>query len=280
MDMKYIGFALSVALGATFCAADAANGVQVAPRMARWHLDKSRHVETGLTVTSLEDLSRSPRDEVTRLYLRGAKKSPVGGLYGLTGLAELDLSENGLAEVPASVFAMASLRRLWLADNPIEKLSPDIARLKALVYLNLDRTSLAAVPDAVGELTELRYLRLNDTSVASLPESMGKLPHMRRLYARNTKLKEVPQVLASWRALEDVVFDGTEIAAVPDWLVALPKLKRVSFAGCGSLARLPADLRGWRTLQVLNVSDTPLAGNADERRRVRSALGDGVTILF
>ena len=245
-----------------------------------WHLNPSRLSENGLTVTSLEGLSRCTRAEVRRLYLRGAGEPPVGALSGLPNLAELDVSENGLREVPVTVLSITTLRRLWLAGNPIEGLPSGIAGLKSLTYLNLDRTGLLQLPDELGELAELRFLRLNDTPIASIPDSLSGLPNMRRLYARNTKLREVPRALASWRSLEDVALDGTDIAAVPDWLVDLPKLKRVSFAGCKRLASLPADIDGWRRLQVLDLSGTPLAENAQERRRVRSALGDEVVIFF
>ena len=279
MSLKSVCLTLSLMLG-TICFTEWVKADEEVSSKAEWHLDKARYVESGLTVASLEHLSRCTRADVTRLYLRGVKESPVGQLFGLTQLAELDISENGLVEVPVSVLNMATLRRLWLVGNPIKELPMDIAQLKALVYLNLDRTILDKLPDELGELSNLRFLRLNDTSVASFPASLGKLSNMRRLYARNTKLKDVPQVLASWRSLEDVIFAGTEINVVPDWLVSLPKLKRVSFAGCKQLMRLPENLQGWRKLQVLDVSDTPLANDANERQRIRTALGDDVTILF
>lgn len=262
------------------CVADAAKNAVSPVRMPEWHLDKSCLAETGLTVTSLDELSRAERADVVRLYLRGIHDSLNGRLFRLPNLKELDISENDLPQVPASVFKLDSLRRLWLVRNPIENLPADIAKLKALVYLNLDGTAVAQLPDALGELRELRFLRLNDTPVASLPESLGGLSNMRRLYARNTKLREVPPVLASWRSLEDVALDGTGIADVPVWLVNLPKIKRVSFSGCRHLKYLPRDLRGWRKLQVLDVSDTPLADDVDEQRRIRAELGYNVTILF
>lgn len=278
--MKKSCFALIAAALASPCVADAVKNTVSAVRLPEWHLDKSRLAETGLTVTSLDKLSRAERADVVRLYLRGIHDSLNGRLFRLPNLRELDISENGLPQVPASVFKLESLRRLWLVRNPIENLPADIAKLKALVYLNLDGTAVAQLPDALGELRELRFLRVNDTPVASLPESLRGLSNMRRLYARNTKLRAVPPVLASWQSLEDIAFDGTAVAEIPVWLVNLPNLKRVSFSGCKHLKYLPRDLRGWRKLQVLDVSDTPLADDVDEQRRIRAELGYNVTILF
>ena len=93
------------------------------------------------------------------------------------------------------------------------------------------------------------------------------------------ELTVVPPVVASWDKLEDLALDGTAIAEVPAWLVEMPSLKRVSFSG-SRLKNLPKNIRSWRKLQVLDVSNTPLSENAAECQRIRAELGDDVTILF
>jgi Leucine-rich repeat (LRR) protein len=246
-----------------------------------WHPDRSKCIESGDTAISLDQLRTGGGQHLRRLYLRGRRLDANSEmLRDLPNLEELDISEAGIAEVPEVVFELSALRRLWLVRNPIRSLTPSISRLKRLNYVNLDGTEIGDLPDEFSRLAELRYLRVNETRISSLPESMRQLSNMRRLYARGTKLDAVPPVVASWRNVEDLAFDNTDISNIPDWLVNLPKLKRLSFSGCGKLGRLPDDLKGWRKLQVLDVSNTPISGDVGEMSRIRSELGDEVTILF
>ena len=49
----------------------------------------------------------------------------------------LDLSDQGLTEIPVGIFQLTSLTELHLADNQIEVIPPELGQLNSLTQLNL-----------------------------------------------------------------------------------------------------------------------------------------------
>ena len=95
------------------------------------------------TVSSLQDLSKTNRAEVVRLYLRASSVPIVDSdLTGLTSLKVLDLSELKMKKIPSNVFSISSLKQLYFAYNDLEAIPSEIANLKELDYLNLDGNKL------------------------------------------------------------------------------------------------------------------------------------------
>lgn len=77
--------------------------------------------------------------------------------------------------------------------------------------------------------------------------------------------------------MEDVILDNNAITEVPDWMTKMPALKSVSLTGC-KIAKLPADISGWRKLDSLSLAGCPIA--AEEMQRIRKDLGDDVAVTF
>ena len=46
------------------------------------------------------------------------------------------------------------------------------------------------------------------------------------------------------------------------------------------LKRLPENLDGWSKVQLIDLSDTPIAKDKDEIVRIRRAVGDKTTIIY
>ena len=259
-----------------------------------WHVKKARLERNGLTVTSLDELRKCDHSKVVRLYLRGVKGITDEDLAGLTGIEALDLSETGIGEIPAPVFKMKNLQNLWLARNPIKTVPDDIRELnnlRNLRYLNLDGTHVDRIPDGLIHLPVLNYLRMNDTplddgmytdsegrSRSHFTEILGKM-HLRRFYAKNTKITMLPQAYRLGQ-MTDLDVGGTMISEIaPKWGEG-NRFRTVSFAGCTKLRRLPENLDGWSKIQLIDLSDTPIAKDKDEIARIRRAIGDKTTIIY
>ena len=58
----------------------------------------------------------------------------------------LDLSNQGLTEIPVEIFQLTSLTRLYLAYNQIEVIRPDIGQLTNLTVLGLSDNQIENIP--------------------------------------------------------------------------------------------------------------------------------------
>ncbi len=125
-------------------------------------------------------------DRVTDAHLAAiasldlSRGEPIDSLHkrdfeGLTGLTELNLSNNALDRLPDDLFEhVATLTGLRLQDNDIAELPAGVfGGLTALTRLDLRENALTGLPAGVfDDLTDLRTLWLQDNALASLPDNV------------------------------------------------------------------------------------------------------------
>ncbi len=229
-----------------------------------------RLVLAGQTLAALPpELAEMPK--LAFLDLRGAKGlKSFAVLPELRALQRLDIAATGLEAVPAEVCKLSWLKHLYLSGNTITALPPEIAGLSSLTYLNLDNNKLAVLPPELARLNELRWLRLNNNLLESLPGELSALSNLQRVYLRQNKLTSVPECLKALPLLEDVSLRDNPLSEIPEWLTALPKLRQLDLDGCEKITKMPSDLSGWQTLQVLSLVRCKIP--PEERERIRKAL--------
>jgi hypothetical protein len=101
---------------------------------------------------------------------------PHPELSRLSRLVLLDLRQCQLAELPDSLFSLASLRFLKLSSNRLSEISPHIGRLSNLETLALEQCQLTALPDAVAHLVSLKFLSVSVNKLGSLPDALAVVP--------------------------------------------------------------------------------------------------------
>ena len=108
---------------------------------------------------------------LSSLVLRGCGLTSLPDDWGecAGGLARLDVSDNELVELPASLAALSRLRSLLAASNPIRRVDPALASLTELERLDLDDTALDDLPAAIRALPKLRALSLTQTRATKTP---------------------------------------------------------------------------------------------------------------
>ncbi|BCX65934.1 NEL-type E3 ubiquitin ligase domain-containing protein [Pseudomonas izuensis] len=139
-------------------------------------------------------------DHVTHLDLSGAgiDVEVDGFLRHFRRLRRLNLSNNGLFELPEPVDRMSNLTELDLSDNLIELDLPAVARLRGLTrlqFLGLEGNPLGLSPD-VGQMPDLSMLLLGDTGLNAWPEGIFDQPRGRTfvLDLSANRLEQIPQV--------------------------------------------------------------------------------------
>lgn len=98
------------------------------------------------------------------------------------GLVTLDLSGQGLRNVPSYVFDRTRTEFLDLSNNELTgALQAEVRHLRNLKILDLSDNNFTGVPAEIGQLTELERLDLSNNDLTGLPYELGNLSNLKVL---------------------------------------------------------------------------------------------------
>jgi Leucine-rich repeat (LRR) protein len=248
-----------------------------------------------MQLRAFPELPSGAFEHVQALHVTGTQATAgqlQGFVRGFTELRSLDLSGNGLSEVPIASGDLAKLTRLDLSNNRIVSgpaVEQGIAGLSSLEYLDLRNnplntldvrgmsrlkalglrgTGLLQWPTGAQDLTELDWLDLRDSKIFSLPEEVLQSDALLKAGLTGTPL--TPQALTklkmAWQRIE--VARGLPAGALESFsLVETPPVFPPPESG-SSLVR-----------QLLPLSDVSIgegaAHFAERLQRLKPALADG-----
>ena len=164
-------------------------------RAAGYQLDLGR-----LTVGHLPDLS-ADFSHVASLKMAGmdlSQQACESFLSGFSSLRWLDMSDNRLTEVPASVGPMNGLTKLLLTNNALSLTPRCIEILQGLTrlkVLNFENNPLGQLPD-FSRMSDLRGLGLKGTGINTWPAGLRGLP-LEFVDLRDNQLADVPDALVN-----------------------------------------------------------------------------------
>eukprot|EP00752_Nemacystus_decipiens_P004155 g3802.t1 len=128
-------------------------------------------------------------------FLAPPSIAPPGSLPLSISIRELDLSSNGLSDVPSSVFACRGLETLILGFNSLSDLS-DLpwAALASLENLDLSSNRLRRLGDVV-LMTWLRRLNLENNEISPVPLELGLCTGLESLLLAGNPQRQVSAAL-------------------------------------------------------------------------------------
>jgi leucine-rich repeat protein SHOC2 len=141
-------------------------------------------VDLNLYSNKLSAMSLLRCPVLTRLTLSRNKLSSLSGDFfaSLQSLKSLDLWENNLTSLPASLFSLTSLERLLLASNQLSEISEDISRLTLLSLLVASDNRITALPTSVSALVSLKSLDVRKNPITALPRELGLISCLQVLF--------------------------------------------------------------------------------------------------
>ena len=113
--------------------------------------------------------------EVVKLKLEltdNTRQIPEEFFVNLSHLRELELSNNQLPELPASIGQLTNLEELSLYRNRLISLPPEIGLLGELEKLDLSNNRLTSLPRSIGSLINLEYLDLQCNHIIPWPTEL------------------------------------------------------------------------------------------------------------
>jgi len=130
-------------------------------------------------------------------------------IFSLTlSLAVLDLENNLLTEIPASIGNLRNLKKVCFAKNKISKIPVELGSLLKLQELDVSSNSISELPSAVfSRLLELCECYLQKNQIKVLPSSFGDLKKLEVLDIRKNPLEIIAPEVGSLTVLEEIRVD-------------------------------------------------------------------------
>ena len=124
-----------------------------------------------------EELERRVCEEkINELSLARNHLSPLPpAIAAFTGLRKLDVSANGLIELPDQLCELNALEVLLLKRNSLKCLPKSFQLLRRLRELNLSGNNLEKFPEEILSLVELEVLHLGGNRLRAIPGHIGQL---------------------------------------------------------------------------------------------------------
>jgi hypothetical protein len=162
----------------------------------------------------LENLEVAYHDRVTMFSQTYSKIKRVPFTLGELGhLVELNLSFNGITQMPVAIRNLVNLQKLILCDNQITLLPPidtlvnlrvldvrknaltllpDFESLVSLQSLSADENQIKVVSNSIAECKALHYINLANNKLSLLPPEIGNLPKLEVLKLINNPMRMIP----------------------------------------------------------------------------------------
>ncbi|MEM6806061.1 MAG: CHAT domain-containing protein, partial [Bacteroidota bacterium] len=166
-----------------------------------------------------------------------------------TSILSLNLSNNKLTFVPAQLLNLVELRQLNLNNNPhLDAHNFDWSRLEQLEVLQLSRTDLTSVPLSLGKAPNLRQLKLYRNEIEEFPDHILGLEKLSMLDLSYNQISRLPEGIGRMRSLERLHLEWNRISEIPESIGNLADLKVLQIHA-NNLSRLPQTMWELGSLQ-------------------------------
>jgi len=189
------------------------------------------------------------------LSQQGLKEVPIE-LKGNKTVKVLRLYGNYIDSLPDWIGELESLEKLYLGKNKLRHLPESIGNLKQLKLLSAQYNDIEFLPNSIVELANLEQLILNQNKIQFLPDSIGKLKKLDVLQLKFNELKKLPNSIGQCERLQFVYLDRNFLEEIPTSFGDLRKLRELYLSGAGPLLNIPESMCGLRYLEVLEVDRT------------------------
>jgi len=247
-------------------------------------------VAGNMYVFQLPSLKKIPESVVNlgaslvKLTLKKNSISELPSLASLSGLKELDVSENVLSCVDPIFNHLPGLEVLNCSENSIEQFSDSLGNMTLLKVLIAFKNKLTNLPDSIGQCVNLEEINMFSNKLIKLPKTFGDLENLLDVNVGGNKLKTIPST-AKWKKLERLALSWNNIVMLNDFKGminlrqlqmnknSIAEIQQDAFEGCGLLqvvdlstnilSQIPASMSQCSAIETLDFSSNKLTSMID-----------------
>lgn len=190
-------------------------------------------------------------------------------LFLISGvLRTLDISENKIAMVPATICKFEHMKQLTMNNNRISSLPDSMCKLTKLESLHCSGNQLSKLPESFSQLVNIRTLVLSDNRLSTFPRWLSAMKHLDVLDLSRNRIVEVPDCVGEITATE-LNLNQNQISLISENIANCPRLKVLRLEeNCLQLDSIPTKL-----LADSHVSLLAVEGNLFEMKDLQSREG-------
>lgn len=222
-----------------------------------WRLNLDTPEEAKQNVTFGSDDRWWDQADLTKLLLSSNKLEVLSeDVRLLPGLLVLDVHDNLLRSIPASIGELTQLQKLTLSHNNLKELPPEVWSLRNLRCLQLQHNLLQELPEEVSQLCDLEEMDLSNNQLSTIPDSLGGLAGLVKLNLAQNKLKSLPPGISTMKNLRLLDCTHNQLESVPSVLAEMASLEQL-YLRHNRLRVLP-QLPSCRSLKELHLGNNQI----------------------
>ena len=159
------------------------------------------------------------RDELLRLIDQAADE----------GWTALDLSNQGLTELPPEIGKLTSLGNLRLGRNQLSSLPYEFRQLTNLKTLDLTSNQFSEFPSEITELSNLTGLYFSANRLTTLPPEIRKFTKLKRFFLDANQLTTLPPEIGELTNLTTLILNVNQLTTLPPEIKKIPNLRHLNF---------------------------------------------------
>lgn len=188
-------------------------------------------------------------------------KSIPASLIGLPKLLVLDLYKNRLQQIPVGDYGSSILEELYLSYNGISSIPDVFFQLRFVKVLWLAHNKISSTLTGFGKMILLEELDLESNQFqGSIPEEMFGLVNLASLYLYDNELTgQFPQGLSKITSLTELDLHSNNIeGTLPTEIGKFSTLSKLYLGNNKIMGQIPTQLFGLTKLTVLDISENYL----------------------
>ena len=171
-------------------------------------------------------------------------------------LRSLNLEGNHIRHIPRWLLELDSLEDINLNFNQLKLRKSDIRRLAKVQQLLIAGNNIERLPSNIVKL-RCESINLAKNKLHALPKSFAQLNQMKSLIFYENEFEEIPEALAGFKDLKHLDFYKNQISEIPDFVGTMENLEQL-YVSYNKIEKIPDTLRHLRRLKHLYIHHNEL----------------------